>query len=262
MTILEAFAPVLERHGAWSLAFIAFGFFIGGFVKGAVGFALPTIAVTISSFFAPGPLIIGLLALPNLAVNLWQALLNGPREAILTARRFAPLLITLWVVVLISARLSTHLSPQAFYATLGVIALTSSLTHLAGWRLHIPPGRETFALIMAGIVGGVSGGISGSWGLPVIVTLMALRLDRVTFVRVAGVCWLAGAIPFAIGHWMNGAVNTETVPWSAAMILPVSLGMWAGLKAQKRLNQKAFERWSLAALCVLGAALIGKAAVL
>ena len=61
---------------------------LGGFVKGAVGFAMPMISLAGLGLFLTAQEAIALVAIPAALTNVWQTLREGFSPAIATIRRF------------------------------------------------------------------------------------------------------------------------------------------------------------------------------
>lgn len=64
---------------------------------------------------------------------------------------------------------------------------------------------------------------------------------------------------FAIGWWVlvaahmkSGVLNPATLPLSAAMLVPVIIGMTLGMRVQDRLDPVLFRRATLIVLCLAG----------
>jgi len=75
---------------------------------------------------------------------------------------------------------------------------------------------------------------------------------------VQGVVFLIGAVILFISHLGSGVLNAQTVPLSAAMVVPAGLGMWLGFKVQDKLDPVAFRKATLVILTLAGANLIRK----
>ena len=256
------FAPVADliaAHGAHAFIFAACVFLVAGFVKGAIGFALPLIAVTGSTLVLPAELAVATIALPAFVMNTWQALLMGWGPAVATFKRFLPLNATLLAMIFISARMLPGLDDRVFFGILGVGVSFFAAVQLIGWRPQIAPQHEVAAFVAAGLIGGFFGGLAGVWGPPMVLMLLALNTPKEEFVRACGVSWALGSIPFLIGHASTGVLNQATLTLSAVALIPVGLGMWLGLKLQKRLDGALLRRIILGVLVVMGLNLLRRA---
>jgi len=229
---------------------------LAGFVKGAVGFALPMIMISGLGSFLPPEAALAALILPTVAANLWQALRNGLAAAVASIRRFW-LFITLVLIFIVgSAQLVRILPSWSLFLILGVPVSAFAVLQLAGWRLHLAPERRRRAEIVFGAVAGFVGGLSGVWGPPTVTFLTAIDTPKTEHVRVQGVVYGAGAVMLFAAHLQSGVLSTATLPLSMAMVVPALIGMALGFLVQDRLDQEKFRRATLLVLVIAGLNLI------
>ena len=231
---------------------------VAGFVKGAVGFAMPMIMMACMVMFLPAPIALAMLILPTLVSNAWQALRQGHAAAWASVRPFRRYLAILVVTILLAAHLVTRLSPDLLYLVLGVPIIGLALLQLWGVRFHIPPERRLGADLGLGVFAGFMGGLSGSWGPQTVLYLTALDVPKAESVRIQGVIYGIGSVALLAAHLQSGVLNLQTLPLSLAMIVPAALGMALGFKVHDRLDQARFRRWTLIVLVVVGANLVRK----
>lgn len=242
-----------------ALAFATGAFFLGGYVKGAVGFALPLIAVTGAASFLSAETAVAMAILPVLVTNLWQALRQGLAPLLETARRFWLLNLMLVGVLWFSAGLLPGLDDRVFFAILGVMVGSFALIQLIGWNPELSARHERPASVGAGAVAGFFGGLSGIWGPPVVLFLVALRIPKVEQIRATGLAFLCGSLMLAPAHMSTGVLNAESAQLSAAALLPTLVGMWLGQKTQDRLDPVRFRRLTLIVLVAASLNLLRRA---
>ena len=229
------------------------------FVKGATGFAMPMIMISgMGSFLAPELALAGLI-LPTLATNLAQALRDGVRAALETYRVYWRLNLVLVLAILLSAQLVVALPRDVLYVILGVPITLFAVSQLMGYQLRFPVHARRRWEWVTGVAAGFFGGFSGVWGPVIIAFLVSLDLPKREHVRVQGVCYLAGAVFLTLAHLRSGVLNAETIPFSAALILPAFAGLWAGFRVQDRLDQEMFRKATLVVLAVAGLNLVRRA---
>ncbi len=229
-----------------------------GFVKGAVGFAMPMIMISGLSMFLPAPVALAALILATVMTNVAQALRQGWDAALGSVRTYWRLVVTVMLFIFLSAPLVTVLPSWALYLILGVPLLGFTITQLLGRQLILPAHHRNRAEVLTGAVGGFFGGISGVWGPPVIAYLLSFGTEKRESVRVQGVVYLLGAVVLFLSHLRSGVLNQDTLPLSAMMILPAGLGMWLGFKVQDRLNPVKFRKLTLLILTIAALNLIRK----
>ncbi len=256
--LLSGFASGLGVS-PWAVAAALFFFLLGGFVKGAVGFALPLIAVAGSASVLPAETAVAMVILPTLLTNVQQAFREGWTELLATSKRFVALLATLMALIWVGAALLPGLDENVFFAGLGLFVLVFAGVQLAGWRPRISPRAETPVGAGVGVIAGLSGGLSGIWGPPVILYLTALSLPKAEQVRAAGAAFLLGSLMLTPAHIGTGVLNAETAPLSLLAVPPALLGMWLGQKAQDRLDLALFRRLTLIVLVLTALNLLRRA---
>ena len=99
------------------------------------------------------------------------------------------------------------------------------------------------------------------WGPPTVLYLTALGTEKSEQMRAQGVIYGLGSVALAAAHMSSGVLRPETLPFSAALILPALLGQWIGGKLLDRIDQAVFRRVTLLVLLVVGLNLIRRALV-
>lgn len=240
---------------ALALAITAFA----GFVKGAVGFAMPMIMMSaFGSFLAPDLALAGLI-LPTLVTNLSQALRQGWPAAIETALRYRRFLAGTILFIAVSAQFARAIPQPAFLAMLGLPITAFALVQLTGRTLAIRLEHRQRAEWGLGIIGGLYGGVSGIWGPPLLVYLLSTGTGKTEMIRAQGVVFLIGAVALLAAHLQTGLANPHTLAFSAALAGPAVLGMYLGFAVQDRLDQARFRRWTQGLLVLTGLNLIRQA---
>ena len=234
---------------------------VAGFVKGAVGFAMPMILVSAFAIFLPKELALAGLILPTLVTNISQAFRQGTgpaKETALTYRRF---LIATVICIAVSAPFADLIPRSAYLLLLGVPITAFAALQLMGRSLAIKLHHRARAEWVLGVVGGLYGGISGIWGPPLLVLLLSTGADKVTAIRAQGVVFLIGAVALLLSHLGTGLANAQTLAFSAALCLPALAGLYAGYAIQDRLDQQRFRRWTQALLVLTGLNMVRQALV-
>ena len=199
---------------------------LGGFVKGVTGIGLPVVSMAILSSIVDVRLALGLVTIPIVLTNLWQAYQAGrPME---TIRRFWLLILCMLVCIWLGTTLVVRLPAEALYGIIGaaVVIFTVTSHFTPHWTLPERTGRWVGPL--AGILSGLLGGISAIWGPPLVTYFIMIRLPKEVFIRTTGVIWLAASIPLAGGYLRNGILDAEMVPLSPRRSPPASPASGSG----------------------------------
>lgn len=229
---------------------------LAGYVKGAVGFAMPMIMISgLSSILAP-ELALAILILPTLVTNAIQALRAGvvaARAAIAKHWRYVLIVV---VMVGASAQLIRVLPDRALYLVLGIPIVILALIQLLGVRFTIAPGRRSLAQFLIGSVAGFIGGLSGIWGPPTVLYLTALNTPKVEQLQVQGIVYGLGAVMLLFAHIGSGVLTLQTAPISALFVIPATIGAAIGFRLADRMDQERFRRLTLAVLVLAGLNLV------
>ncbi|MBM9596296.1 sulfite exporter TauE/SafE family protein [Roseitranquillus sediminis] len=230
-----------------------------GFVKGAVGFAMPMIMISGLGSILPAELALAALILPTLASNLFQAARDGVREAAASARRFWRYILVVLIFIVLSAQMVRILPQEVMLLILGVIVTVFCVLQLAGWRLYVPQRSRARAEVAIGALAGGMGGVSGVWGPPTVMYLTAIDTPKREHLRVQGVVYALGAVALTLAHLRSGVLDGPGAMLSAAMLVPAALGMAVGVRLQDALDPGRFRRATLIVLIVAGLNLIRRA---
>ncbi len=230
--------------------------FFAGFVKGAIGFALPMIMISgLGSFLTP-ELALAALILPAVVSNVWQALRNGLAAALATMHRFWVYVVIVMLCIAGSAQLVVILPSWVLFMVIGVPATVFAIMQLSGWRLTVRPEHRRRAEVVIGSIAGFIGGLSGVWGPPTVIYLLALEVPKKESIRAQGVVYGLGAVVLFAAHLNSGIFNAQTAPLSALLLVPAIAGLLIGFWVQDRLDQEKFRRATLWVLVFAGLNLI------
>ena len=230
-----------------------------GFVKGAVGFAMPLIMVSAFSAFLPPELALAGLLLPTLMTNLAQAFRQGWSPAVKTAAKYRRFLIGTVVFIALSAQVFDLIPRVGYLLLLGVPVTAFAAVQLAGVPLQLRLEHRFRAEWVLGVIGGLYGGVSGIWGPPLLVLLLSTGVPKLEMIRAQGVVFLIGAMALLAAHLGTGLASPERLAFSAALVVPAMIGMALGYRLQDRLDQTVFRRWTQGLLVVSGLNLVRQA---
>ena len=235
-------------------AFVVTGF--GGFVKGAVGFALPMIMISGIGSLMSAEVAIAALIIPALVTNLWQASREGVGAAVLTIREYWRLNVVLLITIAVCAQLVAILPEDVLFIILGGMVTVFGVIQLAGWRPGFPARLTNVVEYLTGLVAGFFGGLSGVWGPPILLYLLARDTPKKELVRAQGVSFLGGSVVLVGAHAQSGVLNDNTFWLSVCLVVPALAGMVAGRFLQDRLDQNRFRRLTLIVLVIAGVNLL------
>ena len=240
----------------WAFAAACAVTMVAGFVKGAIGFAMPLIMISGLSLFLDPLVAVAGIVLPIVMSNLLQVMRHPWSEARAALREYWRYILIVCVMIVVVAQFITAIPTQTFYLVLGVPVVILSLIQLFGVRFHIAPAWRRSSEWGVGLVAGALGGLTGTWGPPTVLYLIALETPKTKQLLVQGVVYGLGSVSLLAGHLQSGVLNAVTIPWSAALLIPAFLGMRVGFWMSDRLNPETFRRATLIVLAIAGANLV------
>jgi len=230
-----------------------------GFVKGAIGFAMPMIMLSALGSILTAQQALAAVILPVLVTNVRQALRQGIGPAWRTTWAFRWHIAMVAAFIPISAMFATRVPQWAMFALLGGPITLFALWQLAGRSLVLPVHHRRRVEIVTGIIGGLYGGISGIWGPPLLVYLLSIHAPKDEQMRAQGVVFTLGAAVLTLSHLHSGLLAGPNLQMSAALVIPAVIGMGLGYLAHDRLDVAQFRRWTLILLVLTGFNLLRRA---
>ncbi len=243
--------------GATTLALGILTFLAAGTVKGTLGIGLPLVAVPLLATVLDLPTAIALMIVPVLTSNVLQALQGKQKAA--TLKRFWPLLVTMIPCTIVAAQFVSSIDLRTGSMVLGIIVVLFSLSQLIRVRLPIASQQERWLNPAIGAVAGFLGGVSNLFGPPLIMYLVALRMEKDAFVTTIGLLFIVASTTLYTTLAFVGVITIENATASLIAALPVMLGVFVGTRLRNRIDQKVFERILLVVLVLIGLNLIRRA---
>ncbi len=231
-------------------------FLLGGLVKGVAGIGLPTVAIALMAVFIGLKEGIALMVVPTLATNIWQALSGGRLRDIL--QRFWSLLIAAALGAWLGAGILAGADAMMLAALLGGLLCLYSAISLAAPPVPSPGRAEGWLSPIVGAVSGLIGGMTGSYSVPGVLYLQALRLGRDLLVQTLGVVFVVFTFSLGAGLTRHGLMSPTIALLSVAATIPALAGMAAGQQLRRRLSEEAFRQIFFVVLFALGAWLMAR----
>jgi hypothetical protein len=252
--LLASWLSGLGLPGPGATAAILSVYLLAGAVKGALGFGLPVVAVTLLPLFVPMQQALALNALVILGANLQQIAQAGEPRAGLAAAW--PMLAGLAVAVPPGALLAARVPPETLTLVLGLFVLAFVLWSLVRPGFSIPPARRRSAGLAFGLASGAVGAITSSPGPIFVSYVVALGVPRAVHMAALGVTMIVFAALLAGSYAAVGILRAEHLVLGALCLLPAAAGMALGNAAGLRLGAERFRAIVLAALGVIALELI------
>ena len=170
-----------------------------------------------------------------------------------------PIVVSLCLTLLVTARFVTVLSSELIWLVLGVTIASVSSLQLAGWKFRIAPRYHRPVEILAGTGAGFCGGFAGVWAPLIVTYFISIDLPKRESILAQGVIYSWGAVALTVAHQRTAVLNSETALLSSLLVLPSVAGLMLGLALNRKLNTPAFTFWTQVALICAGLNLIGRA---
>jgi len=230
---------------------------LAAFVKGATGLGFPLIATPMVALLLDIRIAVTILILPNLLMDITQVFRDGFPYAIL--QRFKSMIGLTIIGVFIGTMVLVMLPLWALNLSLGIMVLIFVTSNLLKFDFTIPPAAEKILSPIAGLLSGFLNGMTNAAGPVLAIYFYSLKLEKRNFVKsVATIFMITKATQLiAVSTW--NLFNWNTLTLSLQVVLLTTLGFFAGLKTQDRVNQKTFSQGLLMLLSIVGVILISRA---
>ncbi len=238
--------------------FLVFGaFFVGGLSKGAIGFGLPIIVVSLLSMIVPINIAIALNVMPPLILNIWQA--THKASIINNTRRFWPVLAGFVGGAAVGAYLISGLNPTLMLGIVGATILLFCLSSLLGKTGNIPSEKMKEFGVLTGLVGGVLGALTSISGPAFIMYLVALGLKKDDFVASLGLLFIFSSLCLIAAFSVVGLIDQTFIPLALACTAATAVGMACGQLVRAHLDQQKFQRAVMVMLTIIALNLLRRA---
>jgi len=233
---------------------VAAAFVLAGFVKGVIGMGLPTVSLALLVLTVELKEAMALMLIPAFVTNVWQGLVGGNFKKLV--KRLWPLLLAACPAIWIGAGILVRADALQLAAVLGVMIFIYAALALARFSVP-PPGRHEHW--MSPLIGGTTGiltGLTGSFVMPAVLYMQALRLSRHELVQAMGISFCVSTLVLGLALVGHSLLPANLGLMSASALVPVAAGMILGAGIRKRLPEERFRQIFFLALLLLGAWLV------
>lgn len=239
------------------IAYLALCLAAGGFTKGVAGIGLPVIAVPFMALAVDLKIAVALMPVSIIGSNIVNAW--GVRRNPASLKRFWPILIAMPLGVAWGASLLNSADPDALKAVVGATVIVFVAMQLAkpDWRLS--DAAAFWLSPVAGLLAGLLGGITSINAPPMVMFLLAARLEKEDFVATISVFYILGMVVLAAFLTSYRIFDLTMLGWSAAAFGPVLAGQLAGAWARRRVSERVFRNIVYAVLLCAGVTMLATA---
>jgi len=243
--------PTLHNQLSVELfALVAGVFVIAGFIKGVIGVGLPTVSIALLAATMELKSAVAILVLPALFTNIVQGLTGGSFKAII--RRIWVYLFTSSVFTWVGGAILAGNNSASLSALLGALLAIYALISLTNLKIDLPTRWEPIAAPIIGSIAGIFSGLTGSFVVPGVMYLQALRLSKDQFIQAMGISFTIASVSLGVAVTGHGLMTTNEFYLSTFALLPALMGMLIGVLVRKKLNDRIFRRLFFISLLFMG----------
>jgi uncharacterized membrane protein YfcA len=236
--------------------FVGAVFALAGFVKGAVGLGLPTIAMGMLAIVMAPVHAAAILLLPSFVTNVWQ-MLAGPAFAVVV-RRLWSMMAGVSIGTWAGLGLMTGATARFGTALLGVALALYAVAGLAVLRLSVPRAWEAILSPAVGAITGVISAATGVFVIPAVPYLQAIGLEKEELVQALGLSFTVSTMALAVNVGLEGGLRLFPVSETLVALALACVGMWIGQTLRLRMSPMTFRQWFFAGLLLLGGYLVAR----
>lgn len=241
-------------YSAGVIAIVAAIFFLGGIVKGSLGFGLPLVTMAVLPLFMPVEVALAVNAVVTPFNNLAQ--LRHGRQTRAVMKRFGGMVGTTVIGVLIGAAIVSMVNEKVLLIALGSFVVFFTLINIAAPRFNIPPAREKPIGLVTGLVAGVVGALTTANGPIYIMYMVGLRLEREIFISALGLLFIVTGVVVCASFMLLGMVTPAVLGLAFFSIFTAQAGMRIGFWLSSRVSAERFRVVVLSGLTILGVNMI------
>ncbi|MEG3593290.1 MAG: sulfite exporter TauE/SafE family protein [Pseudomonadota bacterium] len=247
--MLDNFAQVLAL--TWfQLLLIPCAFIVGGLCKGALGFGLPFVTVSIVPLFAPLEVALAVNAVVLPIANFLQFTRDGLIRS--TLDRHKTVVLGILIGAPIGAYLLDAMAIQIIELVLGVFVMCFVVLTLYNPSIKVPQRKERRLGLGVGLFAGVIGTMTTVNGPFFIMYLLGLKIDRSETLAALGLLFVVSGACFLLFFGLFGILTVERFQLGIVCSIFAIIGMWLGDRIVRYVDRDFFRRLVLSGLFILG----------
>ena len=232
------------------VAILVAAFFTAGVVKGIVGMGLPTISLTLLCITFDISTAMALLIAPSLVTNIWQSF--GSTSLLQLFKRFWPFYCASTSTVALGVYAFGFIEAEIAEQILGLLLVVYATLSIFGLSFAIEQEQTRFIGGIAGFLTGILTGITGSFVVPSVMYLQAIRLSVAEFAQVTGLLFSFLTLSLGFSLFIAGRLSIDMTIISFAGVVPAFIGMFFGYKIRTKLKRDMFRLMLNGGLLIIG----------
>ena len=242
------------------LFFIYLGiFFLGGLVKGTIGVGLPTVTLTLLSFFFDIKDSISFILIPVILTNLVQMLDGKELKSIFQQTKF--FLITSVVFVIPGFLILRAINSNTILLILASLLVLNSCLVLFNKIITIKRHTSFQAQFWIGALTGITTGVTSIYTMPFIFLIQSLKFNKDKLIQLMGLSFFLYSLTQFTLFYSFSMINEKVLLFSSVACVPIIFGVISGKYLRKVLSERAFRLLFNYMLLISGIVIIIKSSI-
>ena len=242
------------------LFFIYLGiFFLGGLVKGTIGVGLPTVTLTLLSFFFDIKDSISFILIPVILTNLVQMLDGKELKSIFQQTKF--FLITSVVFVIPGFLILRAINSNTILLILASLLVLNSCLVLFNKIITIKRHTSFQTQFWIGALTGITTGVTSIYTMPFIFLIQSLKFNKDKLIQLMGLSFFLYSLTQFTLFYSFSMINEKVLLFSSVACVPIIFGVISGKYLRKVLSEKAFRLLFNYMLLISGIVIIIKSSI-
>ena len=242
------------------LFFIYLGiFFLGGLVKGTIGVGLPTVTLTLLSFFFDIKDSISFILIPVILTNLVQMLDGKELKSIFRQTKF--FLITSVVFVIPGFLILRAINSNTILLILASLLVLNSCLVLFNKIITIKRHTSFQTQFWIGALTGITTGVTSIYTMPFIFLIQSLKFNKDKLIQLMGLSFFLYSLTQLTLFYSFSMINEKVLLFSSVACVPILIGVISGKYLRKILSEQTFKLLFNYMLLVSGIMIIIKSSI-
>jgi uncharacterized membrane protein YfcA len=229
------------------IALVYISILLAGVIKGITSFGFNLIAASSLLFLLSPKVIVPIITILSVISSCY--LLVGLFRYV-QIKRILPLLIGSILGIPLGVYGLVMLRPELIKVLMGTIITVFALLFASGFRIAIRNERSSF--LWLGLLSGVINGSTSLGGVPIILFFINQDNDKVSFRANLTLFYTIQGIFSLFGFIKGNLLTDEVVKYALYLLIPMTVGIFSGMKLVHRVNEKMFRQIALALLIITG----------
>jgi len=242
------------------LFFIYLGiFFLGGLVKGTIGVGLPTVTLTLLSFFFDIKDSISFILIPVILTNLVQMLDGKELKSIIQQTKF--FLIVSVIFVIPGFLILRVINSNTILVILAILLVLNSCLVLFNKIITVKRHTSFKTQFWVGALTGITTGVTSIYTMPFIFLIQSLKFNKEKLIQLMGLSFFLYSLTQFTLFYSFSMINEKVLLFSSIACVPILIGVLSGKLLRKVLSEQTFKKLFNYMLLISGIIIIIKSTI-